>query len=170
MLSLSPATRVFVAIQPIDMRRSFNGLYADVQTVFGQDPLTGHLFLFTNRRRNRVKVLYWDGVRPVGLREAPGKGSLRLADGRGAQRLPASGGAPDAAARAGRQGAPQMVPDLRILVIFHWTPDLLPAHYLRMSEELVVQGRRITAGRSGADPRAGPDSPRSGAGVGCPRR
>ncbi len=61
MLSLSPATRVFVAVQPIDMRRSFNGLYADVQTIFGQDPLSGHLFLFTNRRRNRVKVLSWDG-------------------------------------------------------------------------------------------------------------
>jgi transposase len=60
-LSLSPATRVFVAIKPIDMRRSFNGLYADVQTVLGQDPLSGHLFLFTNKRRNRVKLLYWDG-------------------------------------------------------------------------------------------------------------
>jgi transposase len=60
-LSLSPATRVLLAIQPIDMRRSFNGLYADVQTVLGQDPLSGHLFLFTNKRRNRVKVVYWDG-------------------------------------------------------------------------------------------------------------
>ncbi len=56
MLSLSPATRVFVAIQPVDMRRCFNGLYADVQTVFGQDPLTGHLFLFTNRRRGAKEV------------------------------------------------------------------------------------------------------------------
>jgi transposase len=60
-LSLSPATRVFVALSAVDMRRSFNGLYAHVQTVLGQDPLTGHLFVFTNRLRNRVKILYWDG-------------------------------------------------------------------------------------------------------------
>ena len=61
MLSVSPATRVFVALSPVDMRRSFNGLYADVQSVLGQDPLTGHLFVFTNRVKNRVKILYWDG-------------------------------------------------------------------------------------------------------------
>jgi len=61
MLSLSPATRVFVALSPVDMRRSFNGLYAHVQTVLQQNPLSGHLFVFTNRLRTRVKVLYWDG-------------------------------------------------------------------------------------------------------------
>ena len=61
MLSLSPATRIFVAMDPVDMRKSFNGLYAHVQAVLNQDPLTGHLFVFTNRHRNRVKLLYWDG-------------------------------------------------------------------------------------------------------------
>jgi len=61
MLSLSPATRVFVALTPVDMRKSFNGLHALVQTVLQQDPLSGHLFVFTNRLRNRVKVLLWDG-------------------------------------------------------------------------------------------------------------
>lgn len=61
MLSLSPATRVFVALSPVDMRRSFNGLYAHVQTVLQEDPVSGHLFVFTNRLRNRVKILYWDG-------------------------------------------------------------------------------------------------------------
>ena len=60
-LSISPATRVFVALGAVDMRRSFNGLYAYVQTVLGQDPLTGHLFVFTNRLRNRLKILYFDG-------------------------------------------------------------------------------------------------------------
>ncbi len=44
MLSVSPATRVFVALEPVDMRKSFNGLYAQVQTVFQQDPtLCGEL-------------------------------------------------------------------------------------------------------------------------------
>lgn len=61
MLSLSPATRIFVTRDPVDMRKSFNGLYAHVQAVLGQDPLTGHLFVFTNRLRNRVKLMYWDG-------------------------------------------------------------------------------------------------------------
>jgi len=51
-----------VALAPVDMRRSFNGLYAQVQTVLGQDPLTGHLFVFTNRLRNRLKILYFDGT------------------------------------------------------------------------------------------------------------
>lgn len=61
MLSLSPATRIFLAIDPIDMRKSFNGLYALVETVLHQQPLSGHIFLFTNRLKNRVKLIYWDG-------------------------------------------------------------------------------------------------------------
>lgn len=61
MLSLSPATRIFVALAPVDMRYGFNGLYGQVQNVLREHPLSGHLFLFVNRRRNRIKVLYWDG-------------------------------------------------------------------------------------------------------------
>ena len=61
MFSLSPATRVFVALSPVDMRKSFNGLYADVQVMLSQDPLSGHIFLFTNKLRNRVKLIFWDG-------------------------------------------------------------------------------------------------------------
>ncbi len=60
MLSLSPATRIFVALEPVDMRKSFSGLSAAVETVLAQDVVSGHLFLFTNRLRNRVKALYWD--------------------------------------------------------------------------------------------------------------
>lgn len=62
MLSLSPATRVLAACQPVDGRLAFNGLYALVRDRLQADPLSGHLFLFTNRRRNRLKVLYWDGT------------------------------------------------------------------------------------------------------------
>jgi transposase len=61
MLSVSPATRVFVATAPVDLRGSFNALHARVQTQLAQDPLSGHLFVFTNTRRNRVKILCWDG-------------------------------------------------------------------------------------------------------------
>ena len=61
MLSLSPATRIFVALEPVDMRQHFNGLYARVQTVLEQDPLSGHYFLFVNKSRNRLKILFFDG-------------------------------------------------------------------------------------------------------------
>jgi len=62
MLNLSPATRVFVATAPVDLRGSFNALSGHVTAVLAQDPLSGHLFLFTNRRANRLKLLYWDGT------------------------------------------------------------------------------------------------------------
>ena len=61
MLSLSPATRVFVALAPVDMRKSFNGLYTYAQEVLRQSPTSGHLFVFANKLRNRLKILFWDG-------------------------------------------------------------------------------------------------------------
>ena len=61
MLSLSTATRIFVALAPVDMRQSFNGLYARVQTLLQQEPTSGHWFVFTNKPRTRLKILFWDG-------------------------------------------------------------------------------------------------------------
>lgn len=61
MLSITGATRVFVAVIPIDLRGSFNALSGQVKQVLAQDPLSGHWFVFTNRRRNRLKILIWDG-------------------------------------------------------------------------------------------------------------
>ena len=61
MLSLSTATRIFVALAPVDMRQGFNGLYARVQTVLQQEPTSGHWFVFTNKPRTRLKILFWDG-------------------------------------------------------------------------------------------------------------
>jgi transposase len=61
MLNVSGATRVLLATAPVDLRGSFNRLYSLVLERLQEDPLSGHLFVFTNRRRNRVKVLYWDG-------------------------------------------------------------------------------------------------------------
>ena len=60
MLSLPSAVRVFVCLQPTDMRRSFAGLAMLTEQVIRQDPFSGHLFVFCNRRRDRVKLLYWD--------------------------------------------------------------------------------------------------------------
>jgi len=61
MLSLSAATRVFIALAPVDLRASFNRLSVLAQNQLAQDPLSGHLFVFTNRSRNRLKILFWDG-------------------------------------------------------------------------------------------------------------
>jgi transposase len=61
MLNVSGATHVLVATVPVDLRGSFNRLYGWVTEHLKADPLSGHLFVFTNRRRNRLKVLCWDG-------------------------------------------------------------------------------------------------------------
>jgi len=61
MWSISPATRIYLARGVTDLRKSFNGLYACVTQVMGRDPLSGHLFVFCNRRRTRIKIFYWDG-------------------------------------------------------------------------------------------------------------
>ena len=61
MLNVSGTTRVLVATVPVDLRGSFNRLYGYVVEHLMGDPLSGNLFLFTNRRRNRIKVLWFDG-------------------------------------------------------------------------------------------------------------
>ena len=60
MVMLPPSVRIFVAAGPADLRRSFDGLAAMARDVVRQDPLSGHLFVFSNRRRDRVKILFWD--------------------------------------------------------------------------------------------------------------
>jgi transposase len=62
MFGLGPATKIYLAVEPVDMRKGFEGLFGLVRDQFGQDPLSGHLFLFTNRTRTRVKALVWDGT------------------------------------------------------------------------------------------------------------
>jgi transposase len=61
MLNVSGTTRVLVATVPVDLRGSFNRLYGYVVEHLMGDPLSGNLFLFTNRRRNRIKILWFDG-------------------------------------------------------------------------------------------------------------
>ena len=60
MFGLSAAVRVYLAREPADMRKSFDALAALVSGALGLDPLSGHLFVFINKRRDRIKVLYWD--------------------------------------------------------------------------------------------------------------
>ena len=59
MIGLSRRVRVFAYTRPVDMRKQYDGLYALVVAEMKGDPLSGDLFLFTNRRRTRAKVLLW---------------------------------------------------------------------------------------------------------------
>jgi len=59
MILLSRAVRVFFATEPANLRRSFDGLSNEVRTVLGHDPLSGHVFVFLNRRKTQVKLLLW---------------------------------------------------------------------------------------------------------------
>lgn len=60
MLALSPSTRVFICSNPIDMRYSFDALSGLVTSHFGMSPLCGHIFVFFSRRRDRMKLLFWE--------------------------------------------------------------------------------------------------------------
>jgi len=51
---------MFLCMNPVDMRKSFDGLFGIVKQEFQQDPLNGHLFLFVNKRRDRMKAIFWD--------------------------------------------------------------------------------------------------------------
>lgn len=59
MIALPPQIRVFLCRLPTDMRKSFHGLVALTESALMQDPLSGSLFVFVNRRRDRIKILYW---------------------------------------------------------------------------------------------------------------
>lgn len=60
MLTFAPNLRIYLHTRPTDMRKSFDGLTALVRNVFQADPLDGSLFLFVNRRGDRLKMLWWD--------------------------------------------------------------------------------------------------------------
>ena len=59
MLTLPASVRIYVAAEPVDLRRGFDGLAATTRDLIG-DPMSGHLFCFLNRRKNRIKLLVWD--------------------------------------------------------------------------------------------------------------
>jgi transposase len=61
MFGIGPATRICLAAGATDMRKSFEGLFGLVRDRLSCDPLSGHIFLFSNAQRNRLKLLFWDG-------------------------------------------------------------------------------------------------------------
>lgn len=59
MLSLPTTVRIYAAVDPVDLRKGFTGLSCLVREVIDGDPLSGHMFVFVNRRGDRIKVLFW---------------------------------------------------------------------------------------------------------------
>jgi len=60
MLRLPEGARIFMAVEPVDMRRSFDGLCATISEALGSNPLSGDLFLFRGKRADRIKAIIWD--------------------------------------------------------------------------------------------------------------
>jgi transposase len=62
MLAFPAASKIYVAVQPVDMRKGFNGLWAAATEQLQEDPKHGAVFAFINKERTRLKLLYWDGT------------------------------------------------------------------------------------------------------------
>ncbi len=61
MLNFAPTQRIYLAIEPVDMCKHFDGLWALASQKLQEDPFSGSLFVFTNKTRDRLKILFWDG-------------------------------------------------------------------------------------------------------------
>lgn len=79
MLTLPPTVRIYVATQPADFRKSFDGLSTAVRSMLGHDPLSGHLFCFFNRRGNQARILFWDRTGWCIVAKRLARGRFRLA-------------------------------------------------------------------------------------------
>ena len=62
MLSFTGSLKIYLAIEPVDLRKSFAGLSGVVELIMKEDVTSGALYVFTNKRKNRIKILYWDGT------------------------------------------------------------------------------------------------------------
>jgi len=79
MFTLPASVRIYVAAEPVDLRRGFDGLAGTAREVIGANPLSGHLFVFLNRRRNRVKLLVWDRTGYLLLYKRLERGTFHIA-------------------------------------------------------------------------------------------
>ncbi|MGQ0813143.1 MAG: IS66 family insertion sequence element accessory protein TnpB [Gemmatimonadota bacterium] len=78
MFMLPAAVRIYVAAESTDLRRGFDGLAAATRSVIGADPLSGHVFVFLNRRKNRIKLLVWDRTGYLLLYKRLERGTFKL--------------------------------------------------------------------------------------------
>jgi transposase len=82
MLTLPSGARMFMATQPVDLRRSYDGLCAIVEGTFGRSARSGDLFVFINRRANQVRILFWDRDGYVVVMKRLEAGTFRRIEGR----------------------------------------------------------------------------------------
>jgi len=87
MFGVGPATKIYLAAGATDMRKGFEGLHGLVRDRLGCDPLSGHLFLFANARRTRLKVLVWDGSGLWVCAKQLQKGRFRWPEAKGEDRV-----------------------------------------------------------------------------------
>ena len=85
MFGWGPATRIYLAAGATDMRKGFEGLYGLARDRLSCDPLSGHIFLFTNARHNRLKLLFWDGSGLWVCAKRLEKGRFRWPEAEGSQ-------------------------------------------------------------------------------------
>ena len=85
MFGIGPATRIYLAAGSTDMRKSFEGLFGLVRDRLSCDPLSGHIFLFSNAQRNRLKLLLWDGSGLWVCAKRLEKGRFRWPDAEGGE-------------------------------------------------------------------------------------
>jgi transposase len=78
MLTLPSSVKIYVAVAPVDARKSFDGLAALVQSEFGLEPLSGHLFAFLNRRGHIAQILFWDRHGFILMKKRLEAGTFRL--------------------------------------------------------------------------------------------
>jgi transposase len=62
MLNFTGSLKIFLAVDHVDLRKSFSGLWSVTQNILKENPTNGALYVFTNRRHTRIKILYWDGT------------------------------------------------------------------------------------------------------------
>ena len=87
MLAFPAALKVYVAVEPVDMRKQFNGLWTEAAEQLEEDPKDGAVFVFINRARTRLKLLYWDGTGVWVLAKRLEKGRFSWPTGRAGRKL-----------------------------------------------------------------------------------
>lgn len=78
MLTLPPSVKIFVAAEPVDARKSFDGLAAMVESELGLEVMSGHLFVFLNRRGHVAQILFWDRNGFIVVKKRLEAGTFRL--------------------------------------------------------------------------------------------
>jgi len=93
MLAFPSAIKIHLAVAPVDMRKQFNGLWFQAQNALKVDPREGAVFAFANKKRDRVKLLYWDGTGVCILAKRLEKGRFTWPAGGDSARLSLTPGA-----------------------------------------------------------------------------